>query len=37
MKVQQMVSNLKKNIAHDEDIIEQLRAKKHDTIIRDFR
>lgn len=36
MKVQQMVSNLKKNMARDEDIIEQLKEKKYDTIIRGF-
>jgi len=32
-----MVANLEKNIAKDEELIQRLRAKKHDAIVRDFR
>lgn len=36
-KVRQMVANLEKNIANDEDLIEQLKMKKRDTIVRNLR
>lgn len=36
-KVRQMVANLEKNIANDEELIEQLKMKKRDTIVRNLR
>ena len=37
VKVRQMVANLERNIAKDEELTQRLRVKKHDAIVRDFR
>lgn len=37
LKVRQMVANLEKNIANDEELIEQLKMKKRDAIVRNLR
>ena len=36
-KVRQMVANLEKNIAEDEELIQRLKTKKNDAIVRNFR
>lgn len=36
VKVRQMVANLERNIAKDEELTQRLRVKKHDAIVRDF-